>query len=88
MLAVFGFGQGLVMAPLSGVVLATVRPQHAGSGAGMLNTVHQAAGATGISIVGIVWFIYGIPAALALPGLSVIVTAWLLNRIRRSAERE
>ena len=47
-LTVFGFGQGLVMAPLSGLALLTVRPAHAGSGAGMLNTIHQAAGATGV----------------------------------------
>jgi MFS family permease len=30
-LAVFGYGQGLVMAPLSGVVLSTVKPASAGS---------------------------------------------------------
>ena len=41
-LAVFGAGQGLVMAPLAGVVLATVRPSHAGSSAGLLATVQQA----------------------------------------------
>ena len=41
-LAVFGFGQGLVMAPLAGVVLATVRPAHAGSGRRVAE--HRAAG--------------------------------------------
>jgi EmrB/QacA subfamily drug resistance transporter len=82
-LSVFGFGQGLVMAPLSGVVLATVRPAHAGSGSGMLNTVHQAAGATGISLVGTVWFADGPVAALALLCLAIRVTIWLLDRSRR-----
>ena len=33
-LAVFGFGQGLVMAPLSSVVLSTVKPLSAGYGFG------------------------------------------------------
>jgi len=87
MLAVFGFGQGLVMAPLSGVVLATVRPDHAGSGSGLLNTVQQAAGATGVSLVGTVWFLDGVSAALTLLALSSIVTAGLLNGIRRPVVR-
>jgi len=34
-LAIFGYGQGLVMAPLSSVVLSSVKPASAGSGAGM-----------------------------------------------------
>jgi EmrB/QacA subfamily drug resistance transporter len=84
-LTAFGFGQGLVMAPLSGIVLATVRQSHAGSASGILNTVHQTAGATGVSLVGTVWFQYGMTAALLLLCLSSLVTAWLLDRIRRTA---
>jgi len=86
-LAVFGFGQGLVMAPLAGMVLATVRPAHAGSGAGLLNTVQQAAGAVGVSLVGAAYFLggtadrRGILAALALLGLSVLTTVALLARM-------
>jgi MFS family permease len=81
-LVVFGFGQGLVMAPLSGLALLSVRPAHAGSGAGMLNTVHQAAGATGVSLVGLLGFNGNIMAALALLGCASIVTAWLLRGMR------
>ena len=81
-LTAFGFGQGLVMAPLSGLVLSTVRPDHAGSASGMLNTVHQAAGATGVSLVGAAWFQQGPLAALTLLGLSTITTAVLLRRMR------
>jgi MFS family permease len=35
-LAIFGYGQGLVMAPLSSVVLSSVKPGSAGSGAGCM----------------------------------------------------
>ncbi len=85
-LAVFGFGQGLVMAPLAGVVLAGVRPAHAGSGAGLLNTVQQAAGALGISLVGAAWFGSGILAAAAVLGLSILATIGILARMRRAAD--
>jgi predicted MFS family arabinose efflux permease len=74
----FGFGQGLVMAPLSGLVLATVRPTHAGSGAGVLNTVHQAAGATGVSTIGIFAFQGQFIAAIALLAVALAVTFLLL----------
>jgi EmrB/QacA subfamily drug resistance transporter len=82
-LTVFGFGQGLVMAPLSGLTLATVRPAHAGSGAGLLNTVQQAAGATGVSVVGVLGFSGHIVTALVLLGCASIVTACLLLRMRK-----
>jgi MFS family permease len=91
-LVVFGFGQGLVMAPLAGVVLAAVRPGFAGSGAGLLNTVQQAAAAVGVSAVGAVYFWggaedrLGILAALALLAASVAATAGLLARMRRARE--
>ncbi len=34
LLTIFGFGQGLMMSPLSSAVLSTVKPASAGSGAG------------------------------------------------------
>ncbi|HET6608307.1 MAG TPA: MFS transporter, partial [Rhodopila sp.] len=77
-LMVFGFGQGLVMAPLSALVLRTVRPTHAGAGSGILNTVHQAAGATGVSIVGLFAFEGRLLESLILLAASVVVTAGLL----------
>jgi len=91
-LMVFGFGQGLVMAPLAGVVLATVQPGHAGSGSGLLNTVQQAAGALGVSLIGAAYFLGGAPdrrgvlAAIAMLGLSVLATGSVLARMR-GAER-
>ncbi len=82
-LTVFGFGQGLVMAPLSGLTLASVQASHAGSGAGMLNTVHQTAGATGVSLVGILGFNGHVLAALGVLGCACLATAGLLLGMRR-----
>jgi EmrB/QacA subfamily drug resistance transporter len=86
-LVLFGFGQGMVMAPLSGLVLATVQPAHAGSGSGLLNTVQQSAGATGVSLVGLLAFHGNIAGGLALLGCSVAVTYGLLLGTRRAASR-
>jgi len=44
-LAIFGYGQGLVMAALSSAVLSTVNPASAGSGAGMYGMTAQIANA-------------------------------------------
>jgi EmrB/QacA subfamily drug resistance transporter len=78
-LAVFGFGQGLVMAPLAGLVLANVAPAQAGSASGMLNTVQQASGAIGVTTIGSVYAVDGAWAGLAVLGLSVVMTATLLR---------
>ncbi len=45
-LAVFGYGQGMVLAPLFSAVLTQVRHTHAGSGAGILTTTQQVANGT------------------------------------------
>ena len=55
-LAIFGYGQGLVMAPLSSAVLSTVKPASAGSGAGMYGTTAQIANAAGVAAIGAVFF--------------------------------
>jgi MFS family permease len=57
-LAVFGYGQGFVMGPLSGVVLSTVPKSSAGSGSGLYGTVTQIANAVGIAVVGAVFFAF------------------------------
>jgi MFS family permease len=86
-MTVFGFGQGLVMAPLSGAVLRSVRPRLAGIGAGLLTTVQQAAGAAGIAVVAAVKGIgdFGVLPALAALGVSIALTAELLRRMRQAA---
>ena len=55
-LMIFGYGQGLVMAPLSGVVLSSVKPASAGSGSGMYGTTAQIANAAGVAAIGAVYF--------------------------------
>jgi hypothetical protein len=92
-LAVFGFGQGLVMSPLAGVVLSTVRHAHAGSGSGLLSTTQQAAAAAGISLIGAIYFAahaiggdrLGALAALTALGVTAVVTSGLLVWMRRLA---
>ncbi|MFE0465423.1 MFS transporter [Kitasatospora sp. NPDC058965] len=51
-LFVDGLGMGLVIAPLTTVVLAGVRPQQVGSAAGVLSTVQQVGNALGIALLG------------------------------------
>ena len=48
-LALFGFGQGLLMAPLAGLVLARATPTQAAAASGLLNAVQQASGAVGVT---------------------------------------
>ena len=55
-LAVVGAAMGLAYAPMFGIVLAGVDPQHASSASGLLSTVQQVGGATGIALAGIVFF--------------------------------
>jgi EmrB/QacA subfamily drug resistance transporter len=55
-LAVFGYGQGFVMAPLSGAVLSTVPKSNAGSASGLYGTVQQIANAVGVAVVGALFF--------------------------------
>lgn len=53
---IFGYGQGLVMAPLSGAVLSTVKPAAAGSASGMYGTIAQIGNAAGVAAIGAVFF--------------------------------
>jgi MFS family permease len=74
-LAVFGYGQGMVLAPLFSTVLTNVRHAHAGSGAGILTTTQQIANGTGVVIIGAVFLsvhtLYGDRAAM-LTSLAVL----------------
>jgi predicted MFS family arabinose efflux permease len=92
-LAIFGYGQGLVMAPLSSAVLASVKPVSAGSGAGMYGTTQQIANAAGVAAIGAVFFAIeaagsarsALFAALALFALSIIASAAFLSWMRHAA---
>lgn len=92
-LAIFGYGQGLVMAPLSSTVLSTVKPASAGSGAGMYGTVAQIGNAAGVAAIGAAFFaieaahsaLTALLASLALFTLSIVVCAVFLWWMRRAA---
>ena len=91
-LAIFGYGQGLVMAPLSSVVLSTVKPASAGSGAGMYGTCAQIANAAGVAAIGAVFFAteaifsarLALYASLTLFALSIATCAAFLSWMRRA----
>ena len=92
-LAIFGYGQGLVMAPLSSTVLSTVKPVSAGSGAGMYGTTAQIANAAGVAAIGAAFFAIeaarsarlALFASSALFALSIAACAAFLSWMRRAA---
>jgi predicted MFS family arabinose efflux permease len=92
-LTIFGFGQGLVMAPLSGMVLASVKPASAGAGSGMYGTSAQIANAAGVAAIGAVFFAVesthtaqrALFISIALFALSITVSAALLSWMRRAS---
>lgn len=55
-LSVGGAGLGLFVAPLQTAVLATVRPENAGSVSGLLPTVQQVGSSIGLAVIGVVFF--------------------------------
>lgn len=89
---VFGYGQGLVMAPLSGAVLSHVRAGSAGSGSGLYGTTTQIASASGVAAIGAVYFAVAgagsarpaLQVALGLIALSLVGSIVLLHRMRRA----
>jgi MFS family permease len=91
-LMLFGYGQGLVMAPLSGTVLSSVPVASAGSGSGMYGTTTQIANAAGVAAIGAVYFAVqstgsarlAVLAALAACAGSVVGCAVLLVWMRRA----
>jgi MFS family permease len=91
-LAVFGYGQGLVMAPLSSAVLSTVKPAAAGSASGMYGTTAQIANAAGVAAIGAVFFAiegaYDARPALfvsaSLFALAIVTSAAFLSWMRRA----
>ncbi|MBR0871453.1 MFS transporter [Bradyrhizobium tropiciagri] len=92
-LMVFGYGQGLVMAPLSSAVLSSVKPASAGAGSGMYGTTTQIGNAAGVAAIGAVFFAVetamsarmALFAACALFVLSITICAAFLSWMRRAA---
>jgi EmrB/QacA subfamily drug resistance transporter len=91
-LTIFGYGQGLVMAPLSGVVLASVQATNAGAGSGLYGTTTQIANAAGVAVIGAVYFVIvtaqsaqvALYTCFALFALSIGVCAAFLLSMRRA----
>jgi len=55
-LLITGFGLGLVLVPLTDIVLVRITPRHAGAAAGVLATAQQLGGALGVAVVGVVYY--------------------------------
>jgi predicted MFS family arabinose efflux permease len=81
LLALYGFGQGYVMAPLVNTVLARAHAVPPGAAAGVLVTTQQVAGAIGIALIGLLHFAFQSGgseqrafaiSALALGGASIV----------------
>ncbi len=79
-LIVAGAGAGLVLAPLTSVILAGIKHTDAGAASGVLATAQQVGAAAGIAIVGLILFGQlgtnaNSSAAMAVPGLQAQLTA-------------
>src|SRR6185369_2181765 len=94
-LIIFGYGQGLVMAPLSGAVLSTVKPVAAGSASGMYGTIAQIGNAAGVAAIGAIFFAIeslqspraGFLVSLALFVTLIMICAAFLAWMRRASAR-
>ena len=92
---IFGYGQGLVMAPLSGAVLSTVKPVAAGSASGIYGTTAQIGNAAGVAAIGAVFFAVealqsaraGFLASLVLFVTLIMICAAFLAWMRRASVR-
>jgi len=92
-LTVFGFGQGLVMAPLSSAVLSTVQKSSAGAGSGLYGVTVQIANAAGVAAIGTLFSLIeekvsyqaAMIGSLAAVGSVLAVSAILLKRMHHVA---
>lgn len=92
---IFGYGQGLVMAPLSGAVLSTVKPAAAGSASGIYGTTAPIGNAAGVAAIGAVFFVIeslqsaraGFVVSLALFAALITICAAFLAWMRLASAR-
>lgn len=92
---IFGYGQSLVMAPLSGAVLSIVKPVTAGSASGVYGTTAQIGNAAGVAAIGAVFFAIealqsaraGFLPSLALFAALIMICVTFLFWMRRAAAR-
>jgi MFS family permease len=76
--ALIGIGQGLMVPSLMGAVLSHVRPEQAGAAAGVLTTTQQFAIASGVAVIGAVFYevIGGLPSRASFVS-GLVVVAWV-----------
>jgi MFS family permease len=74
-MVVAGFGQGLVLSPIFGFVLAGVPAARAGVGSGVLVTTQQASLALGVAALGSLFVSLAAPSSLGMRGAFVVVLA-------------
>jgi EmrB/QacA subfamily drug resistance transporter len=55
-LVISGIGMGLVITPLPAIVLAGVTPDDAAAASGVVATAQQAGGATGVAVIGVIFY--------------------------------
>ena len=93
--AVIGLGQGMALPSLIGAALASVPPERAGAAAGILTTAQQFGAASGVAIVGAVFYTRlgpgrasAVPAmelAMAINAVVVLAAAALTTLLPRRA---
>ena len=87
LLVIFGAGQAMVMAPLYGIVLTKVPTAHAGSGGGVLSTVQQVGNASGVAVIGALFYAvlasdsarYAFLACVSTLAVAIAITAGFLH---------
>ena len=100
MLLIYGTGQGFVMPTLISTILINIKGHDAGSASGVLSTVQQASFATGVAVIGTVFFsvlgtvtsteafIHALRVALSVNICLLMVTFTLILQIPRFPARE
>ena len=99
-LVVYGAGQGFVMPTLVSTILINIHEHDAGSASGVLSTVQQASFATGVAVIGTVFFsvlgsltsaeafIHALRSALSVNIGLLMVTFVLILKIPRVPARD
>jgi EmrB/QacA subfamily drug resistance transporter len=99
-LLIYGTGQGFVMPTLINTILINIKGHDAGSASGVLSTVQQASFATGVAIIGTVFFstlgklastdafIHALQVAFSVNICLLLVTFVLILQIPRFPARE
>lgn len=76
-----GAGMGLILAPLTNTVIATINPEYAGSAAGVLATSQQVGGSVGVAVIGVVFYdtLGNATAPAAFPRPFLTSLEWLIG---------